>query len=226
MTGEGIWNITGAMSPGAVADGYLVNLNPDDGYTYSFGKGQSATTVTASPKTSAQGGQVLIEGTVLDQSPAQPGTPCVSACFNDYTNGILTHATANRRNLGQRNPNRRSSDADKLLTLTETQLTSAQQQPTDTTAPSASHGHPKLKANTQSWLTLQVTTLMAAQSAATAIVVGAPHQTVAPATTTPINMDQINNTIMTVSISSGHSSHNCSSNRNSTNPKKEIKKQN
>jgi hypothetical protein len=78
-TGEGIWNITGAMSPGAVADGYLVNLNPDDGYLYSFGKGQSATTVTASPKSSSQGTEFLIEGTVLDQSPAQPGTPCVSA---------------------------------------------------------------------------------------------------------------------------------------------------
>ena len=79
MTGEGIWNITGSMSPGAVADGYLVNLNPDDGYVYSFGKGQSATTVTASPKSSSQGTEVLIEGTVFDQSPAQPGTPCVSA---------------------------------------------------------------------------------------------------------------------------------------------------
>ncbi len=79
MTGEGIWNITGSMSPGAVADGYLVNVNPDDGYVYSFGKGLSATTVTASPKTGAQGSQVLIEGTVFDQSPAQPGTPCVSA---------------------------------------------------------------------------------------------------------------------------------------------------
>ncbi|XHH08027.1 MAG: PQQ-binding-like beta-propeller repeat protein [Candidatus Bathyarchaeia archaeon] len=79
MTGEGIWNITGAMSPGAVADGYLVNVNPDDGYVYSFGKGQSGTTVTASPKSSLQGTQVIIEGTVLDQSPAQPGTPCVSA---------------------------------------------------------------------------------------------------------------------------------------------------
>jgi hypothetical protein len=77
-TGVGIWNITGSMSPGAIADGYLVNLNSDDGYTYSFGKGQSATTVTASPASSLQGAQVLIQGTVLDLSPAQPNTPAVS----------------------------------------------------------------------------------------------------------------------------------------------------
>jgi len=77
-TGEGIWNITGAQSPGAIADGYLTAANPDDGYMYVYGKGKSATTVTA-PKTAIPLGQsVVIEGTVLDLSPAQPGTPCVS----------------------------------------------------------------------------------------------------------------------------------------------------
>jgi hypothetical protein len=82
-TGEGIWNISGSggMSGGpvAVADGYLVFGDGFDGYLYTFGKGKSASTVTASPKTIAQGAKVLIEGTVMDQSPAQPGTPCVSA---------------------------------------------------------------------------------------------------------------------------------------------------
>ena len=77
-TGEGIWNLTGAMSVGAVADGYITASNSYDGYMYVFGKGKSATTVTASPKTIAKGAKVLIEGTVLDQSPAQPSTPCVS----------------------------------------------------------------------------------------------------------------------------------------------------
>ncbi len=77
-TGEGIWNMTGQMSPGAVADGYLTASSSYDGYMYVFGKGQSATTVTATPKTPAQGATVLIEGTVLDQSPAQSSTPCVS----------------------------------------------------------------------------------------------------------------------------------------------------
>jgi hypothetical protein len=77
-TGEGIWNITGCMSPGAVADGYLTASNSYDGYMYVFGKGKSATTVTASPEVSVHGSSVLIKGTVLDMSPAQPGTPCVS----------------------------------------------------------------------------------------------------------------------------------------------------
>jgi len=45
---------------------------------YVVGKGKSATTVTASQKTIAKGATVLIEGTVLDQSPGQPGTPCVA----------------------------------------------------------------------------------------------------------------------------------------------------
>ncbi len=77
-TGEGIWNISGGGTPGAIADGYLTFDSRYTGYMYVFGKGLSATTVTASPKTIANGAQVLIEGTVLDQSPAQTGTPCVS----------------------------------------------------------------------------------------------------------------------------------------------------
>jgi outer membrane protein assembly factor BamB len=78
-TGEGIWKITGPMSPGPVADGYLTASNPYDGYMYVFGKGKSATTVTASPAVIAKGATALIQGKVLDQSPAQQGTPCVSA---------------------------------------------------------------------------------------------------------------------------------------------------
>jgi hypothetical protein len=77
-TGELVWKIANQMSPGAIADGYLTAANAWDGYMYVFGKGKSATTVTASPKTIAKGATVLIEGTVLDQSPGQPGTPCVS----------------------------------------------------------------------------------------------------------------------------------------------------
>jgi hypothetical protein len=77
-TGQGIWNITGSMVPGAVADGYLTASNTYDGYTYAFGIGQSATTVSA-PQTQITVGQnTIISGTVLDQSPAQPGTPAVS----------------------------------------------------------------------------------------------------------------------------------------------------
>jgi hypothetical protein len=77
-TGEGIWDITGMMAPGGVADGYLTAGDGYDGYMYVFGKGKSATTVTTSPAVVAKGSTVMIQGTVLDQSPAQPDTPCVS----------------------------------------------------------------------------------------------------------------------------------------------------
>jgi outer membrane protein assembly factor BamB len=76
--GELLWKMKNPMVPGAIADGYMFAANPYDGYRYIFGRGPSATTVTASPKTIAKGATVLIEGTVLDQSPGQPGTPCVS----------------------------------------------------------------------------------------------------------------------------------------------------
>ena len=78
FTGKGVWNLTGCATPTAIADGYLVATNSYDGYTYFIGKGKSATTVTAGPKAIAQGEKVVIEGTVLDLSPAQPNTPCVS----------------------------------------------------------------------------------------------------------------------------------------------------
>jgi len=76
-TGEGIWNITTPMSPGPMADGYTTAA-AQDGYMYVFGRGKSATTVSAPQTTVQKGTAVLIQGTVLDQSPAQPGTPCVS----------------------------------------------------------------------------------------------------------------------------------------------------
>jgi hypothetical protein len=77
-TGEGIWKITGNMAPGAVSDGYLTASDSYDGRMYVFGKGMSATTVTAPDLVVSKGSGVVIKGTVLDVSPAQPGTPCVS----------------------------------------------------------------------------------------------------------------------------------------------------
>ncbi len=83
--GENVWNIsTGQSIPGsryimgAVADGYLAYTNEYNFYLYVYGKGQSKTTVTAPQTTVAKGTSVLIQGTVLDQSPAQPDTPCIS----------------------------------------------------------------------------------------------------------------------------------------------------
>ncbi len=87
-TGKGIWNLTGSMVPGIIADGYLTASNYYDGYLYVFGKGQSDTSVSVSPATIAQGSPVIIQGTVYDQSPAtttsavfsptKPEVACVS----------------------------------------------------------------------------------------------------------------------------------------------------
>jgi len=68
-TGELLWHIMWWGSDFAVADGILVSFNWFDGQVYGFGKGPSATTVTASPDVSMHGTDVMIKGTVTDQTP-------------------------------------------------------------------------------------------------------------------------------------------------------------
>ena len=69
-TGDPVWKISGWYQANSmvVADGKLVALNGYDNQLYCFGKGPSATTVTASPKVIAEGTSVLIEGMVTDES--------------------------------------------------------------------------------------------------------------------------------------------------------------
>ena len=85
--GYKVWGVQAfdVTSAPAIADGYMVTLNAYDNQIYCWGKGQTATTVTASPKVSVSGNSVLIEGTVTDQSPGQTclgvpaaGTPAIS----------------------------------------------------------------------------------------------------------------------------------------------------
>jgi len=63
-TGKEVWTIYGwgNSSPNPVADGCLVYLNAYDMQLYCFGKGPSATSVTAQN----DGGSILIRGTVID----------------------------------------------------------------------------------------------------------------------------------------------------------------
>jgi outer membrane protein assembly factor BamB len=77
-TGDLIWKVNDPMTPGAIADGYLVAANSNDGFMYVFGKGKSATTITAPDVSVPLGTSFTIKGTVMDLSPAQPDTPCVS----------------------------------------------------------------------------------------------------------------------------------------------------
>ena len=84
--GNQLWGIDAFVeSSMAAADGKLVMFNGYDNQIYGFGPGQTATTISASPEISIHGNNVLIQGTVTDQSPGQTclgipaaGTPAVS----------------------------------------------------------------------------------------------------------------------------------------------------
>jgi len=73
--GSLIWDILffGDRMGMAVADGYLISYNIYDGLVYCFGRGPSATTVTAAPKVTALGSSIMIEGTVTDECAGAKG---------------------------------------------------------------------------------------------------------------------------------------------------------
>jgi outer membrane protein assembly factor BamB len=77
-TGNKIWSIMGCNNYIAIADGVLVASDTYQPMLFGFDKGQTQTTVQASPKIVNKGSSVLIDGTVMDLSPAQPNTPAVS----------------------------------------------------------------------------------------------------------------------------------------------------
>jgi hypothetical protein len=85
FTGKMLWNVSGWYAASAVADGYVVAYNNYDSQIYCYGKGQTATTVSAPALAVSYGQPVLIQGTITDQSPGQTcldipmkGTPAVS----------------------------------------------------------------------------------------------------------------------------------------------------
>jgi len=69
LTGQEIWNMTGGGQCGAISGGYMAFAGTDDGFLYIFGKGPSATTVSAPQTGVTANTPVVISGTVLDQSP-------------------------------------------------------------------------------------------------------------------------------------------------------------
>jgi outer membrane protein assembly factor BamB len=77
-TGETVFTLNGGIIPGGISGGYLTAYSQYVGNYYCLGKGQTLTSVMA-PLTSVTAGiGVTIQGSVLDQSPAQPNTPAVS----------------------------------------------------------------------------------------------------------------------------------------------------
>jgi hypothetical protein len=77
-TGQTEFTLNGGIEPVAIANGYLMGVGMFDGNYYCIGKGQTSTSVSVQNNVITQGGNVLIEGNVLDQSPASPDTPVVS----------------------------------------------------------------------------------------------------------------------------------------------------
>jgi len=84
-TGANMWTLNGGIVPTAAANGYLHGYSPLDGYIYTLGKGKTSTSVSTQTDVISLGANVLVKGNVLDQSPAQPGTPAVSdASMNEW----------------------------------------------------------------------------------------------------------------------------------------------
>ena len=79
-SGEGLWAISGWYQGNSitVADGKILALNGYDNQIYCFGKGPSATTVSAPNAGVIVGEGITITGTVTDQSAGSPGVACVS----------------------------------------------------------------------------------------------------------------------------------------------------
>jgi hypothetical protein len=88
-TGELIWDMPSFVITNqpncALADGYLLMPNAYDNQLYCYGKGLSATTVSAPETTQTLGTKILVKGTVTDNSPGQTslgipakGTPAIS----------------------------------------------------------------------------------------------------------------------------------------------------
>ncbi|MFZ7138926.1 MAG: PQQ-binding-like beta-propeller repeat protein [archaeon] len=136
--GSFIWKLPIGISPKSIAYGYLTGHDFDHGMQYCIGKGKTATTVSA-PMTSVDlGDTVLIQGTVMDLSPAQPNTPAISDAdmgeWMDYLhgqnatlinnppkpNGVEVSLTAVDSNGNTQNLGTTTSDFEGLYSLTWT----------------------------------------------------------------------------------------------------------
>jgi hypothetical protein len=79
--GKLVWKISSFQyetQPMPVVGNQLLNLNFYDGKLYDFGRGPSATTVSAPQAALTSGQPVTITGTVTDQSVGAKGTPAIS----------------------------------------------------------------------------------------------------------------------------------------------------
>jgi outer membrane protein assembly factor BamB len=67
-TGHFAWRLPIGIAPVAIADGYLVGSDIDNGMLYSIGKGPSVITVNAPDTAVTKGSSVMLKGTIIDNS--------------------------------------------------------------------------------------------------------------------------------------------------------------
>ncbi len=77
-TGDITYALNGGIYANAAANGYIIGAGTYDGNMYCIGKGQTSTSVTIQNNVVTNHATALITGNVLDQSPAQAGTPAVA----------------------------------------------------------------------------------------------------------------------------------------------------
>ncbi|MCW4018536.1 MAG: PQQ-binding-like beta-propeller repeat protein [Candidatus Bathyarchaeota archaeon] len=78
--GNELWSVPASswLAGQVIGEGTLLMYNDYDGYLYAFNKGKTETTVSVQNNAVTMGSSVLIEGTVMDLSTAQPNTPAIS----------------------------------------------------------------------------------------------------------------------------------------------------
>ncbi len=77
-TGKFMWTLPIGIDPTAIAYGYLLGSDGENGMQYCIGKGKTATSITAPLTVVPLGDGVLLQGFVKDMSPGAPDTPAVS----------------------------------------------------------------------------------------------------------------------------------------------------
>jgi hypothetical protein len=80
-TGDIVWTLNGGVMVIAAANGYIIGTSQYNGKAYCIGKGTTSTTLTAQQQV---GGSVLIQGSILDTSPASSSKDLTAK----YPNGV------------------------------------------------------------------------------------------------------------------------------------------
>jgi hypothetical protein len=76
--GHFVWRLPININPTAIAYGYLIGTDSENGIQYGIGKGQTSTSVSIQNDVISAGSSTLIKGTIMDLSPGNPNTPAVS----------------------------------------------------------------------------------------------------------------------------------------------------